>query len=145
MLSKMGSTNSREIGGSGLMFGRWCSPTRLRSICSIIMDPRSGSNPAPVMLTQLVNFNLLTKLTASMHVNTFSISSSLSFIASAFSIFPKSRVSQWLPTMAELLSLDETAEFPSKATANKTFDGAARKLAACANIPLGRSEMQLML
>jgi hypothetical protein len=46
--------------------------------------------------------------------------------------------------MAELLSL--AAEFSSSnATANKALDEAARKLAACANIPLGRSVRHLML
>jgi hypothetical protein len=42
--------------------------------------------------------------------------------------------------MAELLSLGEAAEDSSNATANKALDGGARKFAACANIPLGRSE-----
>jgi hypothetical protein len=47
--------------------------------------------------------------------------------------------------MAALLSLVETAEFSSSnATANKALDGAARKLATCANIPFGRSVRELM-
>jgi hypothetical protein len=45
--------------------------------------------------------------------------------------------------MAELLSLGNVAEFSSNAMANRALEGAARKFAACANIPEGRSERQL--
>ena len=77
---------------------------RLRSTWLIIAEPHSGTNPTPVMLTQFVNLSLFTQLTASMHSKSVLISSSLSFIANSFSISSKSRVSQWLPRMAVLLS-----------------------------------------
>jgi len=100
MLCKIGRSMSHEIGGSGYKIGRWCSVNKLRSICSIIEEPRSGSNPAPVIFAQLVNFNLFTLLTASMHCKTLSMWSSVSFTVSSFSISPKSRTSHWLPAMA---------------------------------------------
>ena len=112
----------------------------LRSICSITTEARSGSKHVPVILMQFVNFNLFTLLTELMHSRTPLISESMRFLVKTSSICPKSRVSQLLPTMAELLSLGmTTAEFSSNATANKALNGAARKLAACASIPVGKS------
>jgi len=141
MLSRIGNTRSLEIGGSGKRYGLSPSPTRLKSICSIINEPRSGANPAPVILTQLVNFTLFTLFTASMHSSTFSISSSVNFEANSFSTSPKSKTLHSLPTMAELLSLVEAADlFSSNTTAKSAFEGADRKEAVCSNIPFGRSE-----
>ena len=87
----MGRTDSRLNFGSGSIFGSSCWPTMLRSICSRVVDPRSGSNPLPVILTQPASFNMRRVSLALMHVKSAPISASVSFFAKLFSTSSKSR------------------------------------------------------
>lgn len=121
--------------------------TMLKSICSIIVEPRSGHNPEPVILMQLVSFNRLTLVDASIKTKTASTSSSHNFAARSFSISPKSRVPQSSPKIADRKSenKDISCVSRSSATANRARDGAARKLDTCDSGSFGSVERVLLL
>ena len=135
MLSRIGTTYSSEINGAGSRSGDSCKPTRLRSICSITVEPRRGSSPLPVMPTQPANLSFRRRVAASMQTSTSWMLSSVSFDARLFSISAKSSNSHESPPSKEdlvALALLVAGGFASawtgaeNAKANNTRDGAAR-------------------
>lgn len=148
MLSKIGNTSLHEIIGSGCKFGSSVSLTRVRSIFSMTNEPRSGVNPAPVILIQPVSLNLLRLFTASMHSITSLIFVSDSLDARLLSISPKSitlifllsRIDVMMAASSSLLSLSSMEFF--RATAKRAREGMARKLATCDNTPVGTADRE---
>ena len=148
MLSKIGNTSLHKIFGSGCKFGSSVSLTRVRSIFSMTTEPRSGVNPAPVILIQPVSLNLLRLFTASMHTNTSLIFVSDSLDVRPLSISPKSstlifllsRTDVMMAASSSLLSLLSIEFF--RATAKRAREGMARKLATCDNTPIGNADRE---
>ena len=89
----MGNTISSDSNGSGLIKGTSCFPTKLKSICSKVVE-RNTFNPLPVMLTQPASFNICRLFTESILLKILSISSSDSLADRLFSISLKSNTFQ---------------------------------------------------
>ena len=144
MLSKIGNTSLHEIIGSGCKFGSSVSLTRVRSIFSMTNEPRSGDNPAPVILIQPVSLNLLRLFTASMHTSTSLIFVSDSLDVRSLSISPKSSTLMVLLSRIDVMmaasSSVSLSSMELRATAKRAREGMARKLATCDNTPVGTAD-----
>ncbi len=145
MLSKTGNTSLHEIFGSGCKFGSSVSLTRVRSIFSMTNEPRSGVNPAPVILIQPVSLNLLRLFTASMHSNTSLIFVSDSLDLRPLSMSPKSSTLMVLLSRIEVMAASSSLSLSPmefRATAKRAREGMARKLATCDNTPVGTADRE---
>ena len=130
ILSRIGRTADSEI------IAESCCPflATHKSICFKKSDPRKGSKPHPLIVVQPVSFSTCSLLTASTHINTLRISSSVRFAARVDSMHPKSSSSQ--------SSREDRITAPTSggvATANRAADGFGRYDATSANMLSGRS------
>lgn len=109
-------------------------------------EPRSGVNPAPVILVQLVSLNLLRLFTASIHINTSLIFVSDSLDVRSLSISPKSSTLMVLLSRIDVMMATSSSFLLSmeffRATAKRAREGMARKLATCDNTPVGTADIE---